>query len=421
MSFDQKWFERIKLVNAKVPSRLKMLSHFSTKRRFLGDTTKEPVFELQHISSSFIKKNRVLLEELELDILNCPETLSVVKNLYIKKISEKRDQLRLLEVLHDVHSSDRRQELLIEAQELSERIYVAPEFDIYAHIINKIRAKLSNEWYSLQNLAAYRRMQYLFPHEMETGVIDIQVSVSNESSNDIVYIDAVQLAKFFEKTLKQIGLDKWRVKVSSKNIGVIKVRPRNRYISIPNSGVLSNRLNPVTENGLNGLLAHEVLVHARRVENGYSSGLFLLSIGLDKYLKGEEGVATYYEQKFAGNNDYSGFLPYFTTGLAYGFDRGGVRRVFSEVFAILRDYHTLDSYGKNLDSNNLAFLSCVRVFKADPSFVLTRDCVYRAGNIAVHQLLQQKIFSDQYLNAGKFDPTNEEHVQSLLELGILSN
>lgn len=420
MAFDQKWFNRIKSVNAQLPSRLKIASHFTTKKRFLRDTTQEPVFVYQHITDRHLKEKKILLDDLELEMLSCNETLPAVKELYVKKIAEKRDQLRLVEILHTVQTSEQKEELLTVAKELTERVYGTPEQNIFNQIVNRVRGKLLSEWEHLQDLAAYRRLQYLFPRDLPTSVPDFQLPAVHDSGEaNVVYSDANQLAKRFKEALIGIGLDEWEVKIDEQKTGSIRVWPRNRYVSIPNSAVLRNRTNPITEHSLKGLLAHEVMVHARRVEHGRNSGLLLLSIGLDKYWRGEEGVATYYEQKVIGASDYAGFLPYFTVGLAYGLDRGGARRSFSEVFAILRDYHALDAYGKSRDPDTLAFLSCVRVFKADPSFVLTRDCVYREGNIAVHQLLQQKNLGDEYLNVGKYDPTNSDHVRCLTELGIL--
>lgn len=420
MAFDQKWFNRIKSVNAQLPTRLKIASHFATKKRFLRDVTQEPVFAYKHIIDRHLKEKKILLDDLELEILSCPETLPVVKELYVKKIAEKRDQLRLVEMLHTVQISEQKEELLAMAKELTERIYGAPEQNTFNQIVNRVRARLLGEWEYLQDMAAYRRLYHLFPQDMSTSVPDLSLSAAFDSGETgVVYIDAELLAKRFKETFKQIGLDEWEVKISEQKTGGIRVWPRNRYVSIPNSGILSNRSNLITEHGLKGLLTHEVMVHARRVEHGRNSGLQLLSIGLDKYWRGEEGVATYYEQRVVGATDYAGFSPYFTVGLAYGLDRGGQRRTFSEVFAIIRDYHALDSYGKEQDPDSLAFLSCVRVFKVDPSFVLTRDCVYREGNVAVHQLLQQKSLSDDYLNVGKYDPTNIDHVRCLTELGIL--
>jgi hypothetical protein len=420
MAFDQKWFNRIKSINAQLPSRLKITSYFATKKRFLSDVTEEPVFAYRHIIDRHLKEKKILLDDLELEILSCRETLPAVKELYVKKIVEKRDQLRLIEMLHTVQTSEQKEELLATAKELTERVYGAPKLDIFNQITNGIRVRLSGEWEPLQDLAEYRRLQHLFPQTTLTTVPNLQMMVAYDSSEvGVVYTDAEQLAKRFKEAFIEIGLNEWEVKISEQKTGGVRVRPRNRYVSIPNSGILRNRANPITEHNLKGLLAHEVMVHARRVEHGRNSGLLLLSIGLDKYWRGEEGVATYYEQRVTGASDYAGFSPYFTVGLAYGLDRGGIRRTFSEVFAVLRDYYTLDAYGKNLDPDTLAFLSCVRVFKVDPSFVLTRDCVYREGNIAVHQLLQQKSLGDEYLNVGKYDPTNDDHVRCLTELGIL--
>lgn len=421
MSFDEKWFNRIKVVNAQLPTRLKLASHFTTKKRFLQDITQEPIFAYRHITDQHLSKKKIILDNLELEILGCSETLPQVKELYVKKIIEKRDQLRLIEVLHTIQITDQKADLLKEAKVLTERIYGAPNQNVFNQIVNLVRSRLVVEWEQLQDLAAHQRLRELFPSAVPTTVSALQQSAHLDYGDvNFACHDAEILAGRFRETLSQAGLQEWRVKISKQKTGGIRVRPRNRYISIPSSGILRNRSNPITEQNLRGLLVHEVMVHARRVEHGRNSGLLLLSIGLDKYWRGEEGVATYYEQRVIGATDYAGFNPYFTAGLAYGLDRGGVSRTFREVFSILRDYFTLCSNKSDLNPDTLAFLSCVRVFKIDPSFVLTRDCVYREGNIAVHQLMQGKSLSDEYLNAGKYDPTNLDHVRCLTELGILT-
>jgi len=421
MILDQRWFERIKPINAQLPRRLKTTSYFSTKKCFLSDTTQEPHFEYDGGASQVLSEMQASLDKLEDDLLNCSETLPAVKELYVKKIDEKRSQLNLLEVLNGAQSSDLRQESLAKAQILTEKIYGTPSIDIFSHAVNQVRERLDSDWRHLASTAAHARLKHLFPSQMVTTIENLHMPMEEgaDNSDDVLYCDAEELSCKFKEALTQVGLNEWRVKINEQKTGLIQVWPRNRYVSIPNSGILKNRSNPITGSKLSGLIAHELLVHARRTERGISSGLLLLAIGLDKYWQGEEGVATYYEQKVLGAIDYAGFVPYFTIGLAYGLDRGREKRSFKEVFAVLRDYHTLDSYGKDLDPDTLAFLSCMKVFKAHHSFVLTRDCIYRAGNIAIHQLLRKNPVPDEYLNVGKYDPTNPDHVRCLCELGII--
>jgi hypothetical protein len=113
---------------------------------------------------------------------------------------------------------------------------------------------------------------------------------------------------------------------------------------------------------------------------------------------------------------------YFAIGLAYGLDRGGVRRSFSEVFALLCDYFAIRNHGGVRATRSKAFATCCRIFVQSPHtnipLILTRDIVYREGNIAILDLLARDPSVELSFDIGKYDPTNDGHTAALKTLGI---
>jgi hypothetical protein len=237
--------------------------------------------------------------------------------------------------------------------------------------------------------------------------------------------DAAVVVAFLRAKLAELGLSDWKVKITPKPIGGFRVYVNKKLIRVPHSSVLRSRKNnrTLTRSVMEGIFAHEILTHVVRYANGISSPLMLLAYGLAQYLPGEEGIATYREQRCNGATDYSGGTMYFAIGLAYGLDRGGVHRTFSEVFAILCDYFTLRNHGGVRATRSKAFATCCRIFvmspHADMPMILTRDSAYREGNIAIIDLLARNPSAEQAFDIGKYDPTNTGHTEALKALGIL--
>lgn len=160
-----------------------------------------------------------------------------------------------------------------------------------------------------------------------------------------------------------------------------------------------------------------------RRHNGERSKLKLLGVGLDRYVKGEEGVATYAEQQVTGATEFAGISKYFSIAVAKGFD--GKPRNFRQTFEIIRDYNiaTLKN-GESLVSRaeTAAWNECVRIFRGTsghtPGAVFTKDLAY-LGNRDIWQLVSTNSEVVLTFSIGKFDSTNPLHVAALTQLGIL--
>ena len=145
---------------------------------------------------------------------------------------------------------------------------------------------------------------------------------------------------------------------------------------------------------------------------------------MDRYLKGEEGIATYEEQKIEGTNNFSGFDGHFAISLALGVD--GKNRSFREVFEILKDFYFIRSKKEKKEAlksaEESAWNRCVRTFRGTtcktPGACLTRDIVYREGNIGVWNVIRNNPEEEKRFSVGKYDPSNSRHIWILEQLRI---
>lgn len=97
-----------------------------------------------------------------------------------------------------------------------------------------------------------------------------------------------EMAGELEKALKELKLEKWRVRISAKMSASASVSPGSRVISLK-----KGRRFAAAE--VARLVQHEIGVHAVRAENGHAMPLEIFRVGLEGYLETEEGMAAYRE------------------------------------------------------------------------------------------------------------------------------
>lgn len=147
-------------------------------------------------------------------------------------------------------------------------------------------------------------------------------------------------------------------------------------------------------------------------------------MGLDRSLRGEEGVATYREQRILGMEDFAGLDGHLAISLASGIN--GKKRNFREVFEILKAFYFISSKKEKSEALksavNSAWDQCVRTFRGTtcqtPGACLTRDIVYREGNIGIWNVAKNNPAEIKRFSIGKYDPANPRHIWILEQLGI---
>ncbi len=413
--FDEQLFSRIRTLNARVPRKLVPNNYRSIRTAFLDDSTAALAFRydlvFDHTTELEIAKLEALAKDIETDTIVHP----VVQELYRRKLHEKRTQFQLLQRVAHAQENGTTKEDQEDIQVLCEEIYGKPSMAVFNQLLRQLKRELDS---------SSEQLDHIFASAGASDVSDL-TNIAPSFDGNTPIEDAAYVCERFTEALQLRGIPDWTVEINDEHVSGFKVRPGTRQIFVPSSSVLRTRSleRPFTERALLGLIAHEIETHVVRKENGLRSPLKLLSIGLDKYLLGEEGIATYREQQIAGAEDYAGALLYFAVGLAYGLDQEGVRRSFQETFEILAEYFAVRYRYAPAESARRAFTLCAQIYKGTneryPGLIFTRACAYREGNIRIHRLLESDPQAIRYFDIGKFDPANDTHMHELRTLGIL--
>lgn len=238
-------------------------------------------------------------------------------------------------------------------------------------------------------------------------------------------LDSQQIANVFREIIAEQELTGWEVVVDTSGQRVIfSVNPARRLVYVPDDEHLQNRHRPLTQIATEAIAAHEIGVHATRAHRGEQQPLRLLSLGLDGYLRGEEGLASYLQQQVEGADLFYGQDRYLAIGLALGLD--GEARDFRSVFVLMRAYYQLhgaDELANDTATIRRAWEVCRRIFRGTTGqsvgCVLTKSLAYFEGNLKMWEYLINHPDRYPHLFVGKFDPLNKRHVTSLQTLGIL--
>lgn len=364
----------------------------------------------------FEEKEAGLLK-LKMDILKEEED-EVVRNIYLWKINEKLAQLRMLRATKN--GDDRK------FARYSRFIYGNPEQDIFNKSLADIKGAIEQGFKSddIRILFAAKRLEENINLETageyfnERNFLPVKKRViDNPYEKKEREFSAYEIAEAFKEALKELKIEGWNV-VVDKNFANISASQEKKILKVPENRKLK-------EINLKGLIAHEIGTHILRRENGEKSKLMLLGLGLDRHINGEEGISTYNQQKIEGADDFAGFNGHLAISLACGLD--GKKRDFRDVFNIIRDYVFISSKNKDKqktwgNAKNTSWNICVRTFRGtscdSPGACLTRDIVYREGNVGVWNLVNENSNEIRRFSVGRYDPTNSRHIWILEQLGI---
>ena len=250
-------------------------------------------------------------------------------------------------------------------------------------------------------------------------------------------LSAAAVQEQCERALASAGVEGWCVVVDTPGSRVsFNTNHALKTIFVPSDTDLRLRTFPLTRERVDAIIAHEIGTHVVRRVRGEASPLALLGVGLAGYLRGEEGVATYAEQVRDGTRHFAGGLGYLAIGWARGLD--GTPRTFRGLHTMLVAYFLVAAlehaihYGEAVDvercrehAEHRAWARCVRTFRGTsgttPGACFTKDIVYREGNMAIWELATRDPAWVSHFFLGKYDPTKEEHVALLSELGMITH
>ncbi|MDD5396615.1 MAG: DUF1704 domain-containing protein [Candidatus Moranbacteria bacterium] len=386
------------------------------KQIFLAEEIRNPVLDYPKLEKFDFANKEQELFALKRDILE-HETNDVVRSAYIWKLNEKIAQLRMMKATLD--GSDKK------VARYSAFIYGIPDKQIFQYDLENIKNLIEekNNSDDVRVLFAIRRLKDLINNiDTEKSGINNEILPVKKRILEYPFVEekkfnAEEIRKEFEVALDELGIEGWEV-VINENIKAISVSQEKKQVKVPEK-------RKMTSSRLGELIAHEIGTHVARREDGERSKLKLLGLGLDRYLNGEEGISTFAEQSLGGADDFAGFDGHFAISLAVGLD--GEKRDFRDVFNILRDYYFINSKNKDIaksweDAKNSAWNRCVRTFRGTTcntkGACLTRDIVYREGNIDTWMVVKGNFENSSKFSIGKYDAVNPRHAWILQQLAI---
>lgn len=418
-TLDAVWFERLRSVYFEDYEKLS--GHKDVRElekvAFLSGVTENPALDYPNLEQFNFADTEESLLTLKHDVL-AEELNPIVQKIYRTKINEMLATVRMLAATKD--GDDRR------FDRYSRFIHGAPTPENTAYVLESIGLKIARGLSSEneeQKIAAGRIHELVSGYEFALG--------GDRVSRDILPAglpikgrveSAAEVVDCFTEVLTELNIDGWQVVVDTeKGLTNFSVSQEYKTISVPSDEQLQIR--KITKKKLAGLVEHEIKTHIVRRENGERSQLQLLGFGLDRYTKGEEGIATYAEQQVTGATEFAGVPKYFAIAVAKGFD--GMPRDFKQTFAVMKDYYLAslkDAPDLVEHAERAAWNDCVRIFRGTtattPGAVFTKDLAY-LGNRDVWHLVHENSDAVLTFGIGKFDPTNELHVGYLTQLGIL--
>lgn len=434
-SLDSRWFRRFEEVGAFAAYEYldgDKVYREEQKRQFVEGALENPVLDYPKIDLEKLEKDEQGLLALKKEILE-QEKNETVRQVYRWRINEKLAELRMLRA---VAVGDMKR-----FQKYSEFVYGKPSPEIFAYTIQNLKLKYEKHL-SSENEEVRAAAEALFsalPQNLEEAKMielpggEIVKAVQEQTMKelgDLIQIEspddgkqytAEEIHQIFTGALETLRADGWSVVIDTGSKTAISVDQEAKTIKIPES-------RKVSFHKLKTLIAHEIGTHVARRMNGERSKLQLLGLGLDRYEKGEEGIARMREQVFEDEVDeFTGFEGHFSIGLAYGTD--GKPRNFREVYDISQKYYYFKAMIAKkakedpLDSSQTsAWNRTLRTFRGSDcktsGVCFTKDIIYREGNIDVWRAMKENPSEMMRLSVGKYDPANDRHLWILNQLGI---
>lgn len=438
-SLDARWYREFEIINSQndVIECLDGDKEYRSRERDLFESgeKRNPDLDYPEINIESLEKEESELLSLKQAIIN-EESDEVIKQAYRWRINEKIAEIRMLKA---AASGDMKR-----FKRYAEFVYGKPSKDIFYLSITEIYEQIHKTENSEDESVAKvsRELKDLLPKPEESITLPEKPSSEliqtiheifeqewqslNLPKIDSDVIEDEVVAKVFERALDSVGANNWQV-IIDENRTRVNVSQEQELIKVPKDRTINYPK-------LKTLVMHEIKRHVERRIRGEDSKLSLLGLGLDRYIRGEEGVAKVTEQGTEG--EFKTFATpemHVAIGLALGID--GKERDFREVYEILirhfflkiiriqsaKEQHTNTEEALRA-AKDKAWSHCVRAFRGTDcktkGVAYTKDIVYREGTIAVWHLVSQDVSEVYRFSIGKYDPTNQRHLWVLSQLGI---
>lgn len=417
---DARWFSRFEAVHFEDYEKLtgNKEAREKTKDDFLDGEIQNPSLDYPELDSFDIDEREHILLSLKEDILELEQN-ETVKKIYRTKINELLATVRMLRA--SKAGDDRK------FSRYADFIYGKPETGDIGYVIEHVKVLISQNLDSenLEKQQAAQRLNEIFSSLVFDAGEGVDKSVLPKGQDIPGKLESIEEAvEVFEDALQEIGATDWKVVVDSEaGISNFSVSQEHKIVRVPSEEKLLAR--SLSKKKVRGLIEHEIKTHVARRSNGERSQLQLLGLGLDRYLKAEEGIATYAEQQVTGAKEFAGVPRFLSIALAKGLS--GEKLDFRRTHTVMTAYRLLASTKKDVtleQAKETAYDDCVRIFRGStchtPGAVYPKDMAY-FGNRAIWTLVSKDSDVVKKFSIGKYDPTNIEHIALLTQLGILDS
>lgn len=401
------------------------------KEDFISGKIENPALDYPDIDIEDLDKREKKLLEIKEYLLK-KESTDWVRKAYRWRINEFIAGFRMLKA---TATGDTKR-----FQRYTEYIYGNPSLDIFSYSVEKLRANME-KYLDSNNPDQQRAAQELFnalpanlpeaevTHLPDQDAIAYAKKIIDEEFCNLFdlppgkeELDAEDIRLIASQIIKDKKAFDWEAITTDGGGGSsLSVDQERKKFKIPKTKTISpSDFTPAAR--------HEAGQHFFRRIHGERSRLRLLGVGLDRYDRGEEGVATVTEQATRGAvAEFAGLSSHLAISLAVGLD--GKPRNFRETYEWMKKYYTFlevkdgkDFASAKTDAQSNAWAICVRTFRgtdcSTPGACFTKDIVYREGNISTWGVLEENPEEIHRFSMGKYDPANDRHRWILDQMAI---
>lgn len=392
---DAQWFRELQEIAVPTVSRsYTFLNNFSRdefERFIAGGKKSNPEIKYAFLRKNTIDTAREQLEALRTEIVQREQEKSIC-TVYQDKIEE---LLTGLDLLHATLSGD---------------------YDRY----ERANRQLFGEWFNSRFFISNIMSRMPLAHNDSGAVWEVPAHtfcVVSEAMNQCIPRCAVQadilnsnaLVRCWSDALPEYAAS-WKVVVNDRATA-LATRNKSKMVIVP-AGLNYRRQN------VQKLFAHEIGVHVQRYERGLQTPIHLLSMGLAGYQKAEEGIALIAEQTLTGDKRLQGIDKYFAVSAARGL-LDGQAKDFKDLYSFLEPHFVYRFERKKISNPQYKAAAytwrlCLRTFRGGftdlPGGCFWKGKMYLEGNHRLWQHFIQAPESVASIVTGKFDPTNQCHV-----------
>ncbi len=217
---------------------------------------------------------------------------------------------------------------------------------------------------------------------------------------ELGYVQADEIEARFRAAFVDYKIEGWNIVRDTENTNAfVHLNQETKTLFIPQSRRISRT-------HLEALVRHEVGVHIIRRKNAENTNLQLLTLGLDHYIKGDEGLGKYEESQVYPQAFWPSIQNYLGVALVKGVD--GKPRTFRELFEFFTEYL---SAAENPAAD--AWTRVEKIFRGTTGqsrgLCWTKDVMYLNGYYDILEVIKKYPQEQDRFLMGKYDPANEWH------------